>query len=385
MAGSASTAGGPGLDASTAMELNTRCPDCETVFPVALAQLQLRKGYIRCVQCAHIFDGFEAAVPGAPQRPDAKGAPPPAAAEPSIPVTPANQTEPRPQERPAHQPFIIPPPDRSRVDGPQPARPFSIGGGNEAAPEPRGGEHSMTARQTSGMEQAQEPRLPSVVRQRDDIRAGTAAAGPSFTISEPGNRAQAARSEPEAVVIEPHAARRSGRYEPEFMGEHRRRQAWMTPVWAVLILSGLVLLAVQGAYIYRLQLANAFPDLRPVLEKACAQMGCTVPYERQISAIAITGSALRSSGPPQDEVSQLVLEVTLRNAHERPQEWPTLVLDLKDASGAVVVRRNLDPDTWVPATLRGGPFAAGSEVKVQLPVAVRGLQPNGYQLDKFFP
>jgi len=110
-----------------------------------------------------------------------------------------------------------------------------------------------------------------------------------------------------------------------------------------------------------------------------------VPYERHIEAIAITGSALRSTGAPQDDVSNLMLEVTLRNTHERPQEWPTLVLDLKDASGTVVVRRNLAPENWVPAQLRDGPFAAGSELVVQLPVTVRGLQANGYQLDKFFP
>ncbi|HLR78284.1 MAG TPA: zinc-ribbon domain-containing protein, partial [Burkholderiaceae bacterium] len=44
------------------MDLNTRCPYCETVFPASLEQLQLRKGFIRCVQCAHIFDGYEHVV-----------------------------------------------------------------------------------------------------------------------------------------------------------------------------------------------------------------------------------------------------------------------------------------------------------------------------------
>jgi len=145
------------------------------------------------------------------------------------------------------------------------------------------------------------------------------------------------------------------------------------------------LLAGQGVYVYRSQLANNFPGLRPMLEAACEPLGCSVPYERRIEAIAITASALRSSGPPDGEVSNLTLDVTLRNAYERPQEWPTLVLDLKDASGAVVVRRNLAPEVWVPAGLQQGPFAADTEIKIQLPVAVRGLQPNGYQLDKFFP
>src|SRR5690606_31545883 len=48
------------------MDLTTRCPECNTTFAASLEQLQLRKGYIRCINCAHIFDGFEAVVsPGA--------------------------------------------------------------------------------------------------------------------------------------------------------------------------------------------------------------------------------------------------------------------------------------------------------------------------------
>lgn len=147
----------------------------------------------------------------------------------------------------------------------------------------------------------------------------------------------------------------------------------------------MVLLLAQGLYVYRTQLANAFPALRPMLEQACTQLACAVPYERRIEAIAITGSALRSTAPPKDDVSSLTLEVTLRNTYDRAQEWPTLVLDLKDASGTVVVRRNLPPNVWVPSQLRDGPFAADTEVTVQVPVAVRGLQANGYQIDKFFP
>ncbi|MGA0585261.1 MAG: zinc-ribbon domain-containing protein, partial [Castellaniella sp.] len=44
------------------MDLTTRCPKCGTVFQAGLSDLQLRKGYIRCVQCAHIFDGYAEVV-----------------------------------------------------------------------------------------------------------------------------------------------------------------------------------------------------------------------------------------------------------------------------------------------------------------------------------
>lgn len=352
------------------MELSTRCPECETIFQVSLEQLQLRKGYIRCVQCAHIFDGFEAAVPTEATR----------AATPSA-----------------------------------PAQPFSIGAARVApsAKEPLT-EHSIPATTPRSVADApQEPRIPSVVRQRSDIKAAAKPVVEDFIISDPPARATAAREEPvmstrapvigsvheprwnggdadeevikEPLYVEPRNARRSAHHRPDFMKDQRGHRGWLSPIWAILIFCGLLLLGAQAIYIYRAQLANAFPELRPALELACERLSCSVPYERRIDSIAITASALRSSGPPEDGVSNLILEVSLRNTYDRPQEWPTLVLDLKDASGTVVVRRNMGAETWVPVNLRDGPFAAGSEVKVQLPVAVRGLQANGYQLDKFFP
>lgn len=285
--------------------------------------------------------------------------------------------------------------------------------------------------------------MPSVLRGRDAMpRAGSAAAGPSFTIpdtpspistdartrrpgprvgvlherpqsgpqigptrdgyahigqmpdphiptvldesDEPDESADYSDSNDDGLYMEPRAGHRSRAREELFDGP-RRQSGWLSLVWAVLSILGLLILLLQGAYVYRAQLANSFPTLRPMLESACHRIGCDVPYERRIDAIAITGSALRSSAAPQDGVSSLTLEVTLRNTHTRPQEWPTLVLDLKDASGAVVVRRNLPPETWVPAEQRPGPFEAGRELTVQLPVSVKGLQANGYQLDKFFP
>ena len=354
------------------MELSTRCPECETVFPVSLEQLQLRKGYIRCVQCANIFDGFEEAVPSDTARP----------------VSPS-----------------------------APAQPFSIGATRTpaVASEPPL-EHSIPAVTSAPVDSMQnEPRIPAVVRQRSDLRKSSVPGTASFTISERPMRVGVEREEPQVPVhgpaapsqftanradealhdadadnddylyIEPRNTRRSAQHQPDFMSDVRSRRGWMTPVWLALSILGLMLLVAQGVFVYRAQLANSFPNLRPTLEAACESLGCAVPYERHIEAIAITGSALRSSGAPEGEVSQLILEVVMRNTYERPQEWPTLVLDLKDASGTIVVRRNMGPEVWVPEPLRSGPFAANREIKVQVPVAVKGLQANGYQLDKFFP
>lgn len=408
------------------MELTTRCPNCETVFAVALEQLQLRKGYIRCIQCAHIFDAYEAVVPESRQA-EARAESRPAETRAEL-----RQAEPRVSQPPVAQPpvqanprsggvsesvpasggpvtgrdpFYIPPPEQLPDQSRAPARPFSIGPGAPGAHRepafrtPAVGTPSVESRLP------EEPRIPSVLRERG-TRAGQETNAPSFTIADTrpldidvdghpeetlyvGEPAQPGQ----ALYMEPRSGHRS-RGRPELFDGPQQRSGWASMLWGLLILLGLATLLLQGAYVYRAQLANHLPQLRPVLESACARLGCSVPYDRRIEAIAITGSALRASistpakeraAEAQEGVSQLTLDVTLRNTFERPQEWPTLVLDLKDASGAVVVRRNLPPDVWVPAQLRGGPFAAGSEVAIQVPVTVRGLQANGYQLDKFFP
>src|SRR5690606_6656724 len=51
------------------MELTTQCPQCGEIFKASLEQLQLRKGYVRCINCAHIFDGYEAVVPATSSQP----------------------------------------------------------------------------------------------------------------------------------------------------------------------------------------------------------------------------------------------------------------------------------------------------------------------------
>ena len=87
------------------MDLTTRCPKCGTVFQAGLSDLQLRKGYIRCVQCAHIFDGYAEVVSDA-----------------SAPEAPA----PRPAAAPVAEPPAAPPPQVIRSGRPPapPSLPF---------------------------------------------------------------------------------------------------------------------------------------------------------------------------------------------------------------------------------------------------------------------
>ncbi|MBV6305370.1 DUF3426 domain-containing protein [Candidimonas humi] len=418
------------------MELSTQCPRCGTVFPATLEQLQLRKGYIRCVNCAHIFDGYEAVVAGEQARDAAAGsAPDPAVA----PVSP-------PQAAPVQVPNDPPS---------EPARSWSTmrpAVASAAAPKPAAAEP----------DEAQAAAMPQVLRQRPAARASAAPQepaadsrfrmtadaegddGPRFTLSSahlpPRQRSEPSlgvdADEPEtdpdmlvpddagqhadewdeaaearpAVYADPergHTERPSVYIEPrrdeaeeslpEFLETRDRRWRGVLRVfWGGLSLLALLALLGQLAYIYRGQIADHSPELRPLLQQVCASLKCDVPYARRILLISITNSSLRAlpeSGAPAGaknanggkDSSRMLLQLTLRNNDARAQEWPTLTLDLVDFSGSVVSKKNLAPNEYLPSGLRGSPFAPHSEVALAVPLTVTGYHVNGYQLGKFFP
>ncbi len=360
------------------MDLTTRCPQCGTTFSASLQQLQLRKGYIRCVNCAHIFDGFEAVVSPAssaqePASPPSvvRQRPAPAAEEPArtAPQQAANHTVSPDAEMPhsgTADPFTI---SSGRDAGLHPTRQdpvFRVGEPLSAQPksEPVIGQppaRPMKEPQTG---------LPQI-RRRDDGLAPPVYVEPRRPASDPDEAA------------------------PAFLdGDGAAGRNPIRAVWAALALIGLALLLAQLAYVYRAQIANQAAFLRPVLEQACVPLHCKVPYARRIDSISIMSSSLRSGSAAMAEGAanaagsagsdSMVLQLTLRNTYDKPQEWPTLVLDLTDFSGTLIVRKNLPPESYLAPEAKSQPFPAGGEASISVPIALDGLKINGYKLGKFF-
>jgi len=386
------------------MDLTTRCPECGTTFSAGLAQLQLRKGYIRCIKCAHIFDGYEAVVSGG------TGA---AVSTPVPTPVPAPQESAQPQE-PSLPPVLTVP---QAPDAPEPS--VSMPSVLRQRPLPHEPVHHISAPK-AGPEPAFTISTPS------RATAPVSGQAPAFHLGQQGH----VQSRPEPTVgaarvetAEPvlhssddyHDLRASGLYvEPRHGAGGGRsvdnvRSAGKTEhddaaqgsmlrlLWGALVFLGVLLLLAQLAYVYRAQIANNVPALRPVLERACVALECQVPYARQIDQISIMSSSLRS-GAEADTAgaaaetaaadgqapAAMLLQLTMRNSYDKPQEWPTLVLDLTDLSGTRVARKNLPPQSYLPAEVASQPFRVGSEITVDLPIVMKDVSANGYQLDKFF-
>ena len=149
-----------------------------------------------------------------------------------------------------------------------------------------------------------------------------------------------------------------------------------------------MLLLGQLIYVYRNELATLSPSFRTVISSACVRIGCDVNLVRHLDKITIDSSSLQQVGGALQEgqPTGLQLSLSMRNRLDKAQSWPSLRLELKDASGTVVVRKDIPAHQYLPSTLVDQPFAAGQEVNLTLPLTIApGLVINGFQLRVFFP
>lgn len=172
-------------------------------------------------------------------------------------------------------------------------------------------------------------------------------------------------------------------------GTHRR-SAVATAAWTIGSLLLLLLAAAQLTYTFRTDLAVAQPALKPVLEAACARIGCTVPAPRRADLISIESSELN---PDKARAPLLRLNALLRNGAAFAQDWPHLELTLTDTADRAVVRRVLAPTDYLPASRGDSPssdafpaqFAGRSEQPVSLLVDPTDTGAGGYRLYVFYP
>jgi predicted Zn finger-like uncharacterized protein len=338
------------------MSLVTRCPKCQSDFVVKLEQLQALDGLVRCGACAHIFDGFatlQSQLPTLTQRSGAgsMGSATAAAPSPTVTATPtsvpslssasvptvlrhrAERAEPRVLSE------SVPHAERFKPESPKPTQRFSF--------------FAQPAEQEREQEQEQE-RSDAMIVGESRLRGD----GPSV-----------------------------GRTQPEFLVDEVDTPRLKMLLWSLGSILALALLVVQLAYVFRNDLASLVPAWRPALESLCVKLRCEVSMRRHLERISVSVIAFERqlSADQASKSAEMTLKFSLRNRFNQPQPWPYLALELTDASGTVVLRKRLSPNEYLPAALVDKPFAASQEVSLMLPVAVTGLQINGYSLKPFFP
>ena len=174
-------------------------------------------------------------------------------------------------------------------------------------------------------------------------------------------------------------------HQPSFVRRAERAEHWRRPrvrtALAAAALVGVLGIAGQIAYEYRDLAAARFPQSRPVLEQACALLGCRVDAARAIDALA-----LESSGLVRVEKSSVYrLSVALRNRAGIEVALPALDLTLTDTQGRRIARKVLyaaDLGATSPTLGAGGELALQATLQAALPDA----EPlAGYTIDLFYP
>jgi len=371
------------------MAMTTRCPHCAAVFRVVPDQLRVRSGLVRCGACGSVFDGYAGLVS------DEEAAEPVRRNPPAVFRNRADMLREQPEDGslPADE-------DDERWD---PNEEPDAGGDGPFAREDRrlaatgpGPVRDETAVRQPTAEEAGEPESPGP---EPVLSAAPLYSDEAFKPWYGGDDAADGRDAPVPSGIMGEHRGGADAPVPEFLDEDlQRRRRLRNRLLAIAAAVALLVLAVQLLLVYRTSIAAALPAVRPVLSLLCQPLGCSVGYERRAERISIMSSSLQPDGERAAAnatasgsvaggkgAGRLVLNVVLRNRYDGPQPWPALMLDLRDVSDTVVVRKVLLPQDYLPAGVAAQPFGAGAEISLAVPLQVGVANVNGYQIDKFFP
>ena len=416
------------------MRLITRCPACGTLFKVVPDQLRISEGWVRCGQCAEVFDATahfhdpEASASGATDTP----------------VSDAPAPDPRdaPDAYPARELYWADEPASAPLDEPVPA-PGSIDTGFQPfdppevleSPSPDFEPHAETAFSSfvepsielpadvidgpvqsahhdgahdevydgiyddieSPIEDmvAPMPRDPESANDGPDLEAlddGIVEEAAVQALAPVASDELAGRDElgDDSPVVT-HAAIDAAPQEPPtpaatpaFVRQADRKAFWRRPLVRVLmtllLLCAAGVLALQLAYTQRERIGAYMPAARPALVQMCALLRCELGALRQIDAIVVDGSSFTRLRP-----DTYRLGVVLKNNAQVEIAMPSIELELSSVQGRTLVRRVLSPaDMGASPTLAAGAEWIG-EVPVALEAADVASRVAGYAVLPFYP
>ncbi|GAB4060231.1 zinc-ribbon and DUF3426 domain-containing protein [Uliginosibacterium sediminicola] len=390
--------------------LITRCPHCLTSFRIRPEQLNLRGGRVRCGHCHVAFSALSYLDEMREESPAGKArshSPEPIpASEPSTPPAAA------PSEAPAEMPVA----SAAAAPADAPTAPDEASPGERREPELKAGEIEEFSLQFDfGPDFHDEQKLAQKLRLLTD-EAPTPNADPAAPRIEP--TAEPNSSADAAAVSAPHGAARSAADDDEQAPESRAELAESISINALpdseampelhsiflderlplaldpaqqlelkrarrrLILANCLLLVgalLSTSFALRTQLASWQPGLRPLLERACQSLGCSVPYPKDL---VVLGGIELTPAPEQREAYNFTF--TVRNEAAYPVAWPQLDVTLTDRYERTLTRRVLEPAEWLPVELRQSKaFEAQGELTTHLTLG-SNVQALGYRLGVFY-
>lgn len=329
----------------------TTCPECRTTFRLSQAQLEARRGLVRCGFCKAVFNAYDTLLPEFDAPPVAQDSVPADAIVASTPPLedpgggPAARSWPEPEAETIQDAGPVPKPMELAPPSTQPEHPV--------APEPEPG-------------------------QADYVLHLSGQPGET-AFSKVGGASAMSGAEPvpsgvDAILLSELPTR--DRIEPRPELGHRLLFG---------LASSLLLLILAGQLVYFLRgaLVAWQPDLRPALEAACAPLGCRIPLASDANAIRVESSSLETDP---EQPNRATLRVSISNRSRVAQQWPYLILKLTDWQGGPLAQRAFRPADYLEAGQAGQPgMAAMSEKEFRLVLDLGGLSASGYEVTARYP
>ena len=143
------------------------------------------------------------------------------------------------------------------------------------------------------------------------------------------------------------------------------------------------LLIAQAVYFLRGPITLSLPETRPMLERICQQIGCTIPLARQLELLRIESSALETDP---EQPNHAKLRVSFSNRSNTPQAWPHFLLKLTDPRGDSLAQRAIKPTDYLTGnqSVKAG-MPALSEREYVLDLDLGGLSAAGYEVKPHYP
>jgi predicted Zn finger-like uncharacterized protein len=383
-----------------------RCPACSTTFRVRPEQLSARQGRVRCGQCNHAFNALESVVeeehpladeapaPDLPSQPEAEA--PFFILEEKLP----DDELPLPGEMPdgaddTWPPEADVPADDERIEptgeigaeAPQEWPPMETDAEDVPALSmdfPLPDDEALSAMEAPPVDAAAPPdttfHLPEPHGETPvdfDALIHTRDVAPAFLTPAPR---PSHRADGQAPIVEEEQEEEAG--DAHTASEEAASPALGQAAWAAAATLLILALLAQGVLVFRDDIAQSSPQMRPFMESLCAGLGCDLPLPRDPASIAIESSDIQ---PDAGREAFFTLHATLRNRAEFQQAWPHLEITLTDARDKALVRRVLEPGQWLPADAPRDAFPARREVVTRVGFEAPGVAAAGYRVYAFYP
>lgn len=334
----------------------TCCPNCSTTFRVTDAQLAAHQGKVRCGRCAFVFhapDFIQSLIIDTP----AEQAPTPAA-EPTAHAQPVNEAFQQPEHHQADGISSKASENKSQNHIPKQEL--------EHEPEEINHRHQQQLAQLADEERELDEAL-----KKNEAQLGSA------------SPAEQASNEHARTIIEIDS---DSEYQPILTDDDlfapvkpKSRFNWL---WVMGSALASIVLVAQLVYVFRNELSQEFPALRPKLLVLCEHLNCSLPLPREAQLLRSEYSELTFIP---NNPTLIQLNATLRNLAPFEQELPKLEVTLTDENEKVVVRKIFTAKQYLLQNERAqNSIEANEEIRAFLQLDLGPLQSTGYSLYWFY-